>query len=180
MSILVTGGAGYIGSHIVYDLITQKRDVVVVDNLLTGYRAAVHPKAKFYNVDIRDGFLLDDVFKTENIEGVIHFAASSQVGESMDDPLKYYDNNLWGTCSLLKAMVRNGIDNIVFSSSAAVYGIPDDVPILEEAETCPINPYGETKLAMEKMMKWADIAYGLRYVALRYFNACGAHQWHFR
>ena len=123
MSILVTGGAGYIGSHIVYDLITQKRDVVVVDNLLTGYRAAVHPKAKFYNVDIRDGFLLDDVFKTENIEGVIHFAASSQVGESMDDPLKYYDNNLWGTCSLLKAMVRNGIDNIVFSSSAAVYGI---------------------------------------------------------
>lgn len=175
MAILVLGGAGYIGSHTVYELIEAGRDVVVADNLLTGFRAAVHPKARFYELDIRDGEALDRLFQSEQIEGVIHFAASSQVGESMVKPLKYYDNNLWGTCSLLEAMVRNGVNKIVFSSTAATYGIPENIPILETDRTQPINPYGETKLAMEKMMRWLDNASGLKYVALRYFNACGAH-----
>ena len=175
MAILVLGGAGYIGSHTVYELIDAGRDVVVADNLLTGFRAAVHPKARFYQLDIRDRSALDELFTTEKIEGVIHFAASSQVGESMSDPLKYYDNNLHGTMVLLQAMVAHGVDKIVFSSTAATYGEPERVPILETDRTDPTNCYGETKLAMEHMMRWVSRAHGLKYVALRYFNACGAH-----
>ena len=175
MAILVLGGAGYIGSHTVYELIDAGRDVVVADNLLTGFRAAVHPKARFYQLDIRDRSALDELFTKEKIEGVIHFAASSQVGESMSDPLKYYDNNLHGTMVLLQAMVANGVDKIVFSSTAATYGEPERVPILETDRTDPTNCYGETKLAMEHMMRWVSRAHGLKYVALRYFNACGAH-----
>lgn len=175
MAILVLGGAGYIGSHTVYELIAAGRDVVVADNLLTGFQAAVHPKARFYRADIRDRAAMDQIFEQENIEGVIHFAASSQVGESMSNPLKYYDNNLCGTCVLLQSMVAHGVDKIVFSSTAATYGEPERVPILETDKTEPTNCYGETKLAMEKMMNWTGRAHGLRYVALRYFNACGAH-----
>jgi UDP-glucose 4-epimerase len=175
MAILVLGGAGYIGSHTVYELIDAGRDVVVADNLLTGFRAAVHPKARFYQLDIRDQAALDALFEKEQIEGVIHFAASSQVGESMADPLKYYDNNLWGTTVLLKSMVAHGVKKIVFSSTAATYGEPETVPILETDKTVPTNCYGQTKLAMEQMMRWVSQAHGLRYVALRYFNACGAH-----
>ena len=175
MAILVLGGAGYIGSHTVYELIDAGRDVVVADNLLTGFRAAVHPKARFYQLDIRDRAALDVLFQAEKIDGVIHFAASSQVGESMSDPLKYYDNNLHGTMVLLSAMVAHGVDKIVFSSTAATYGEPEQVPILETDRTVPTNCYGQTKLAMEHMMGWVSRAHGLRYVALRYFNACGAH-----
>ena len=175
MAILVLGGAGYIGSHTVYELIGAGRDVVVADNLVTGFRKAVHPQARFYELDIRDRKALDALFEKENIEGVIHFAASSQVGESMKDPLKYYDNNLWGTNCLLESMVAHNVKKIVFSSTAATYGLPEKTPILETDRTQPINPYGETKLAMEKMMRWTDLACGLKYVALRYFNACGAH-----
>ena len=175
MAILVLGGAGYIGSHTVYELIDAGRDVVVADNLLTGFRAAVHLKARFYQLDIRDRSALDELFTKEKIEGVIHFAASSQVGESMSDPLKYYDNNLHGTMVLLQAMVAHGVDKIVFSSTAATYGEPERVPILETDRTDPTNCYGETKLAMEHMMRWVSRAHGLKYVALRYFNACGAH-----
>ena len=175
MAILVLGGAGYIGSHTVYELIDAGRDVVVADNLLTGFREAVHPKARFYQADIRDRKAMDELFEKEQIEGVIHFAASSQVGESMSDPLKYYDNNLCGTACLLQSMVAHGVDKIVFSSTAATYGEPEQVPILETDKTDPTNCYGETKLAMEKMMRWTSQAHGLRYVALRYFNACGAH-----
>ncbi|MBQ2602560.1 MAG: UDP-glucose 4-epimerase GalE [Oscillospiraceae bacterium] len=175
MAILVLGGAGYIGSHTVYELIGAGRDVVVADNLVTGFRKAVHPQARFYELDIRDRKALDALFEKENIEGVIHFAASSQVGESMKDPLKYYDNNLWGTNSLLESMIAHDVKKIVFSSTAATYGLPEKTPILETDRTQPINPYGETKLAMEKMMRWTDLACGLKYVALRYFNACGAH-----
>ena len=175
MAILVLGGAGYIGSHTVYELIDAGRDVVVADNLLTGFRAAVHPKARFYQLDIRDRKALDVLFQAEQIDGVIHFAASSQVGESMSDPLKYYDNNLHGTMVLLQAMVAHGVDKIVFSSTAATYGEPERVPILEDDKTSPTNCYGETKLAMEHMMRWTSWAHGLHYVALRYFNACGAH-----
>ncbi|HIY21254.1 MAG TPA: UDP-glucose 4-epimerase GalE [Candidatus Flavonifractor merdigallinarum] len=175
MAILVLGGAGYIGSHTVYELIDAGRDVVVADNLLTGFRAAVHPKARFYQLDIRDRGALDTLFQAEHIEGVIHFAASSQVGESMSDPLKYYDNNLHGTMVLLQSMVAHGVDKIVFSSTAATYGEPERVPILESDKTVPTNCYGETKLSMEHMMSWVSQAHGLKYVALRYFNACGAH-----
>ena len=174
MAILVLGGAGYIGSHTVYELIDAGRDVVVADNLLTGFRAAVHPKARFYQLDIRDRAALDVLFQAEKIDGVIHFAASSQVGESMSNPLKYYDNNLYGTMVLLQAMVAHGVDKIVFSSTAATYGEPEKQPIEEGDRTEPTNPYGATKLAIENMLKWCDCAYNIRYVALRYFNAAGS------
>ena len=172
--ILVLGGAGYIGSHTVYELIDNGYDVVVADNLETGFRAAVHPKARFYQGDIRDRAFLDDLFTKEKIDAVIHFAACSLVGESVNLPLKYYDNNLCGTKVLLEAMVAHDVKKIVFSSTAATYGEPENIPILETDRTCPTNPYGETKLAMEKMFYWTAKAHGLRYVSLRYFNACGA------
>jgi UDP-glucose 4-epimerase len=175
MSILVCGGAGYIGSHCVYELIARGEDVIVVDNLQTGHKAALHPEAKFYEGDIRNYDFMDKVFKENNVEGVIHFAANSLVGESMHLPLKYYNNNVHGTEVLLQAMVDNDVKKIVFSSTAAVYGEPETVPITETDKTEPTNTYGETKLAMEKMMKWADKAHGLRYIALRYFNVAGAH-----
>ena len=175
MAILVLGGAGYIGSHTVYELINAGREVVIADNLETGHIEAVHPQAKFYQGDIRDRAFVDSVLEAEQIDGVIHFAANSLVGESMTDPLKYYDNNMNGTKVLLQSMVAHGVDKIVFSSTAATYGEPERVPILETDRTEPTNCYGETKLSMEKMFKWTARAHGLRYVSLRYFNACGAH-----
>ena len=174
MSILVLGGAGYIGSHTARALVEAGREVVVADNLETGFRAAVPAGARFYEGDIRDRAFVDRLFENERIEGVIHFAANSQVGESMAKPLKYYDNNLCGTKTLLESMVAHGVLTIVFSSTAATYGEPERVPILENDRTEPTNCYGETKLSMEKMMKWVSAAHGLRFVALRYFNACGA------
>lgn len=175
MAILVLGGAGYIGSHTVYELIDAGREVVIADNLETGHREAVHPAATFYEGDIRNREFIDSVFDREDIDGVIHFAANSLVAESMKEPLKYYDNNLCGTKVLLESMVAHHIDNIVFSSTAATYGEPEQVPILETDRTEPTNCYGETKLSMEKMFKWTSAAHGLRFVSLRYFNACGAH-----
>jgi UDP-glucose 4-epimerase len=175
MTVLVLGGAGYIGSHTVYRLIDEGHDVVIVDNLETGYLEAVHPKARFYQGDIRDRAFINSVFDKEKIDAAIHFAANSLVGESMTNPLKYYDNNLHGTAVLLEAMVAHGVDKIVFSSTAATYGEPERVPILETDRTEPTNTYGETKLSMEKMFKWTGKAHGLRFVSLRYFNACGAH-----
>ena len=173
MRILVLGGAGYIGSHTVYELVDAGYEVIVVDNLLTGFK--VHPQAKFYEGDIRDKIFLDNILSKEKIDGVIHFAASSQVGESMKNPLKYYNNNLCGTEVLLESMVEHGIDKIVFSSTAATYGEPERTPILETDPTNPTNCYGETKKSMERMFYWVEKAHGLRYVSLRYFNACGAH-----
>ena len=175
MTILVLGGAGYIGSHTVYAPIEKGVDVVVIDNLETGHIEAVHEKARFYKGDIRDRAFVDSVLDKEKIDAVIHFAANSLVGESMVNPLKYYDNNVNGTKVLLQSMVAHGLDKIVFSSTAATYGEPEKVPILETDRTEPTNTYGETKLAMEKMFKWTDRAHGLKYVSLRYFNACGAH-----
>ena len=174
MRLLVLGGAGYIGSHTALELIKKGHEVIVVDNLVTGYEKAVPDKAVFYQGDIRNFDFLDNLFKKEKIDAVIHFAAYSLVGESVTNPLKYYDNNLYGTKVLLEAMIKNNVNKIVFSSTAATYGEPENIPILESDRTCPTNPYGETKLAMEKMFHWASKAHGLSYVSLRYFNACGA------
>ena len=176
MSVLVLGGAGYIGSHAVYQLIEEGKDVVVIDNLQTGHRQAVHPKATFYEGDIRNISFLRKVFEKESIEAVIHFAANSLVGESMEKPLLYFDNNVYGTQVLLQAMTEYDVKFIVFSSTAATYGEPDKVPIMEDMPTRPTSTYGETKLIMEKMMKWTEIAHGIKYVSLRYFNVAGAHE----
>lgn len=174
LNILVLGGAGYIGSHAVYNLIDNGFNVVIVDNLQTGNKGAIHSKAKFYNGDIRNKNFLKTVFKNEKIDGVIHFAANSLVGESMQKPLEYFSNNVFGTHVLLEVMNEFNVKNIVFSSSAAVYGEPEVVPIFEDFSTIPTNTYGETKLMMEKMMKWSSLAYGINYVSLRYFNVAGA------
>ena len=173
MSILITGGAGYIGSHVQKLLLKQSEDVIIVDSLVTGHKEAVLSD-KFYQGDIRDRKFMSKVFKENKIDAVIHFAASSLVGESMQDPFKYYDNNLYGTACLLEEMRLNGVNKIVFSSTAATYGEPKNIPITEDDETNPTNSYGQTKLSMEKMMKWFDKAYGIKYIALRYFNAAGA------
>lgn len=175
MKVLVLGGAGYIGSHTVYSLIEKQHQVVIVDNLQTGFESLLHPEAVFYEGDIRDKAFLSNVFEKEHIDGVIHFAANSLVGVSMKEPLEYFDNNVYGTQILLEVMKEHNIKNIVFSSTAATYGDVKEMPIKEDTLTNPMNAYGETKLAMEKMMKWCDYAYGIKYVALRYFNACGAH-----
>jgi len=174
MSILVLGGAGYIGSHAVYQLIDQNYEVVVVDNLKTGHRQAIHTNAIFYQGDIRDKEFLRTVFEKEKIEGVLHFAANSLVGESMANPIKYFDNNVYGTQVLLDLMIEYGVNNIVFSSSAATYGEQAIMPITEEMPTMPTSTYGETKLIMEKLMKWCDIAHEVKFVSLRYFNVAGA------
>ena len=174
MAVLVCGGAGYIGSHAVHVLIEKGEEVIIVDNLQTGHRAALHPKEKFYEGDIRDVAVLDKIFTENDIEAVIHFAANSLVGESMEKPLLYFNNNVYGMQVLLEGMVKHGVDKIVFSSTAATYGEPKRVPIHEDDETNPTNTYGETKLTMEKMMKWVSRANGVRYVSLRYFNAAGA------
>ncbi|MFD1485031.1 UDP-glucose 4-epimerase GalE [Lacticaseibacillus baoqingensis] len=174
MTIAVLGGAGYIGSHTVAQLVKAGEDVIVLDNLITGHRQAVASKARFYQGDIRDYQFLSQVFTQEKVTGIIHFAAFSIVPESMQDPLKYFDNNTGGMITLLEAMKQFGIDKIVFSSTAATYGEPQQVPIHEDDPQIPTNPYGESKLAMEKIIKWADQAYGIHFVALRYFNVAGA------
>lgn len=176
MTVLVLGGAGYIGSHTVKALCDEGTDVVVVDNLVTGYEKAVDKRARFYKGDISDKEFLNNMFSKEKIDAVIHFAAFSLVGESVTNPLKYYKNNLCGTEVLLESMVENGVNKIVFSSTAATYGEPERVPIMESDRTQPTNPYGETKLGMEKMFKWTSEAHGIKYVSLRYFNACGADE----
>ncbi|WP_300786433.1 NAD-dependent epimerase/dehydratase family protein, partial [uncultured Desulfovibrio sp.] len=174
MTVLICGGAGYIGSHAVRALRAQGREVVVLDNLLTGHRQSLPADVPFVEGDMRDPALLDAVFGRYAVDGVLHFAASSLVGESMQLPLAYFSNNVHGMQTLLEAMVRHGVARIVFSSSAAVYGEPDSVPITEDAPLRPGNPYGESKRIMESMMRWAAVAHGLRYVSLRYFNVGGA------
>ncbi len=176
MAILVLGGAGYIGSHMV-DYLVQKgqEEVVVVDSLVTGHRAAVHPSAKFYQGDLADQTFMRQVFsENPDLDAVIHFAAFSLVAESMEKPLKYFDNNTAGMIKLLEVMNEFNIKHIVFSSTAATYGIPEEIPIKETTPQKPINPYGESKLMMETIMKWSDQAYGIKFVPLRYFNVAGA------
>jgi len=174
-TILVAGGAGYIGSHMVYRLIEKGYDVVVADNLSTGFRQAVHPQARFYQGDTRNREFLRTLFQKESIDAVIHMDAFSIVPESMEDPLKYFDNNVIGVITLLEVMQEFKIDKIIFSTTASVYGAPEQVPITEDAKKLPINPYGESKLMMERIMHWVDQSSDIKYVALRYFNAAGAH-----
>ena len=174
MAILIAGGAGYIGSHTALALLEQNSDVIYLDNLVKGHEKAVLG-GKFCKGDLQDTAFLDRVFTENKIDAVIHFAAYSLVGESMQDPFKYYDNNLISTLRLVQAMARHNVKYIVFSSTAATYGQPENIPILETDRTLPTNPYGETKLAIEKMLQWADVAYGIKYTALRYFNVVGAH-----
>ena len=174
MRVLVIGGAGYIGSVAVKKLIEQNNEVVVLDALYTGHRKAVNPKAKFYQGDIENKFLVSQILRQEKIEAVMHFAAYSLVPESVQKPLKYYDNNVSGMISLLEAMKDAGVNYLVFSSSAATYGIPKKLPITEDSPLNPISPYGETKVIMEKIMHWADKADGIKSIALRYFNVAGA------
>lgn len=174
MAILVCGGAGYIGSHMVAHLLENNQDVIILDNLQKGHEDSLLG-GKLYIGDLRDTAFLEKVFSENTIEAVIDFAADSLVGESVENPLKYFDNNIGSTIKLLEAMKNHNVKHIVFSSTAATYGEPENTPIQEEDKTCPTNPYGESKLAVEKILKWCDNAYGITYTALRYFNAAGAH-----
>lgn len=172
-TILVAGGAGYIGSHMTSLLLERGYDVLVVDNLCTGHSKSVG-EARLEIGDVRDFVFMDRVFRENKIEGVINFAAFSLVGESVLNPLKYYGNNVAGAQCMLQTMKNHGVSRIVFSSTAATYGEPEKQPIEETDRTEPTNPYGASKLAIEGMLKWCDAAYGIKYAALRYFNAAGA------
>jgi len=182
--ILVTGGAGYIGSHTCLELLNAGYEVVVVDNFCNSVMEPIHRVEKltgksifFYEVDLLDSEALDAVFKKEkDIDAVIHFAALKAVGESVEEPLRYYKNNITGSLSLFEVMRSNGVSNIVFSSSATVYGDPVEIPIKETARIQPTNPYGQTKAMMEQILIDASHAYGLGVVLLRYFNPVGAHE----
>lgn len=174
MSILVCGGAGYIGSHMVAHLLEEGKDVVVIDSLETGHEESIRG-VKLYKGDLRDKDFLNKAFDENQIEAVIDFAAYSLVGESMVEPLKYFNNNVYGTINLLEVMKEHNVKYVVFSSTAATYGEPENTPILEEDKTLPTNAYGESKLMVEKILKWCDTAYGIKHTVLRYFNAAGAH-----
>lgn len=182
MRVLVTGGAGYIGSVVVEQLLSDGHDVIVYDNLSKGHRASVAPEAEFVSGDLLNQDLLIDTLKNGRVEAVVHMAADSLVSESVQQPAKYYRNNVAGGLSLLDAMRAAKVERLVFSSTAAVYGEPARQPISEDDLTNPTNPYGATKLAMENALGWYEGAYGLRYASLRYFNAAGATErcgeWH--
>jgi UDP-glucose 4-epimerase len=174
MKVLVTGGAGYIGSVVCEELMLDGHDVIVYDNLYKGHLGAVVEGAPFIQADLLDDMTLRRTLANCGIEAVIHMAAESLVGESVHNPAKYFRNNVAGGLSLLEAMVECGVKKIVFSSTAAVYGEPQRIPIEETDPTNPTNPYGESKLMFERALRWYEQAYGLHYVSLRYFNAAGA------
>ncbi len=174
MRVLVTGGAGYIGSVVTEKLLAAGHQAVVFDNLSKGHRNAVAREAEFFKGDIRERDNLRHVMIERSIEAVIHLAADSLVGESVTQPAKYFHNNLYGGMVLLNTMLECNVKRIVFSSTAAVYGEPKKQPIEEKDLTAPTNPYGESKLAFERLLRWYESAYGIRYASLRYFNACGA------
>jgi UDP-glucose 4-epimerase len=174
MNVFVIGGAGYIGSVTAAELAREGHEVTVLDNLGTGHRGAVPEGTRFEEVDLAEREALDALFGQYRPEGVIHFAASSLVGESMQRPEKYFRNNVVHTLNLLEVMREHDVRRIVFSSTAAVYGYPDEVPIRETAPKRPVNPYGESKVMVEQMLHWFDAIHGIRYAALRYFNAAGA------
>jgi UDP-glucose 4-epimerase len=174
MNILVTGAAGYIGSVVTERLLAEGYRIIALDNLKKGHRQAVAPDAHFIHADLSDTKTLEDIFRMQPIEGVVHLAADSLVGESMTDPQKYFDNNVVCGLNLLNVMIAFDVKRLIFSSSAAVYGTPERVPIVESASLIPINPYGESKLIFEKVLRWYGTAYGLNSISLRYFNAAGA------
>lgn len=184
MRILITGGAGYIGAHMAHRLIEEGYRVVVFDNLSTGRRDFVPEQAMFVKGDLRRVKDVEKVFARYAFDAVMHFAAAISVPESVADPLKYYENNITGCVNLFKTMLSSGVKKIVFSSTAAVYGEPERNPIEENNRTLPANPYGYTKLVIEQLLKDLDASAGLKYIALRYFNAAGSHpsgrlgQWH--
>jgi len=173
-SILVSGGAGYIGSHTVRTLMEQGYKPVVLDSLVTGHRESVSLDVPFYEGDIADAGLVRKVVEREHVSAVIHFAARSLVGESVEKPDLYFEENTAKTNRFATTLIGCGVKRIIFSSTAATYGIPEEVPIPESALTLPINPYGLSKLMIEQSFAWLDKAYGLKWIALRYFNAAGA------
>lgn len=174
--VLVTGGAGYIGSVAAEMLLDAGHGVVVYDNLIKGHTGAVDPRAVFVEGDLDDLPLLERTLREHGIGAVMHFAAHSLVGESMENAVKYFSNNVAAGINLVEAMVQAGVGKLVFSSTAATYGMPESVPIREGDPTFPINPYGESKLIFERMLRWFDEVQGIRYVSLRYFNAAGASE----
>jgi len=174
MNVLVVGGAGYIGSHCVRQLISAGHRPVVLDNLIFGHRAAVAPSVPFYDVNLGDEAAVGKILTDEKIEVVMHFAAFAYVGESVNDPLKYYFNNVVAPLSLLRVMLAKKVTKFVFSSTCATYGIPEKMPIVETMRQTPINPYGQTKLDLENVLKSLAHAHGLSFAAFRYFNAAGA------
>ena len=174
MNVLVVGGAGYIGSHCVRQLALAGHQPVVLDNLSYGHRAAVDPSVPFYRGAMEDRALLRTIFSTERVDLVMHFAAFAFVGESVTDPLKYYRNNVAAPIALIEEMLAHGIKRLVFSSTCATYGIPERMPITEDSPQAPINPYGQTKLDVENLLKSVAHAHGLSFAAFRYFNAAGA------
>ncbi len=174
MNVLVVGGAGYIGSHCVRQLAAAGHRPVVLDNLVFGHRAAVGPEVPFYQNDLGDEAVVGRILSEEKIDIVMHFAAFAYVGESVNDPLKYYFNNVVATLQLLRVMLAKGVKKFVFSSTCATYGVPERMPIVESMPQAPINPYGQTKLDMENTLKSLAHAHGLSFAAFRYFNAAGA------
>jgi UDP-glucose 4-epimerase len=176
MHILVTGGAGYIGSVCVEQLLNAGHQVTVFDNLTEGHRRAVDPRAKLVVGDLQERCEVEDALEAARPDAVMHFAANALVGESMTNPSKYFRNNFYGGINLLDAMVAVGCKRLVFSSTCATFGVPEQVPIDETIPQRPINPYGESKLMFEKALRWYDEIHGLKYVALRYFNAAGASE----
>lgn len=174
MKVLVTGGAGYIGSHMVKVLLEKGHEVVVVDSLERGFRDAIDERAKFVEGNLLDKSFVEQIFSTDHFDGVIHFAAYIAVGESMEFPGMYFENNTTGALHIIQAMQKNNINNFIFSSTAAVYGTPVTIPISEDHQKKPESPYGESKLMVEKMLQWFHDRTGLQFIALRYFNASGA------
>ena len=176
MKVLVVGGAGYIGSHCVKQLVAAGHEPVVVDNLVYGHRAAVSPSIRLHDINLGDVVAIDRVLGAEKPDAVMHFAAYAYVGESVSNPLKYYQNNVAATLNMLEAMIRHGVKKFVFSSTCATYGIPEKMPITEDSVQKPINPYGQTKLDVETLLRSLAPATGLSFAAFRYFNAAGASE----
>ncbi|MEW6535337.1 MAG: UDP-glucose 4-epimerase GalE [Candidatus Auribacterota bacterium] len=174
MNVLVTGGAGYIGSVTSEQLIESGHKVIVIDNLIKGHKEAVHPDAVFYDGDINNEPLVGDILRKHQIDAVMHFAADALVGESMQDPDKYFSNNVVNGFKLVQTAAKNKVKKFIFSSTCATYGEPEQIPIPETHLQKPCNPYGESKLILEKIIRWYAEIFGFEYVFLRYFNACGA------
>jgi UDP-glucose 4-epimerase len=174
MRILVTGGAGYIGSVVAEELIREGDHVTVLDNLYQGHRTAVHPQAEFVLADLADAGAVNDLFAQQNFDAVMHFASNTLVGESVQDPLKYVGDNVVNGITLLRTMIEYGVHRFILSSTANLFDQPEELPITEEEQIIPGSPYGESKFILERMLHWLDRIHGLRYAALRYFNAAGA------